>query len=64
MVINFPKLAKKAVKVQPTTTILVVDFKAKTLVGEVEIDNKTQEVMSQWGQKVKKPKVKKQSEVA
>jgi hypothetical protein len=52
MVIQFKTSKKSGGKIQKNTTIFVVDFKSKQLVGETTIDNLKQEVVSQWGKKV------------
>jgi hypothetical protein len=51
-VLQFPKVKKsKNPVLQPLTTIMIVDFKKKELVGEMEIDNQKQMVVGQWGKK-------------
>lgn len=53
-VLKFPTPKKTKKQVQPQTTIMIVDFKKKELVGEVEIDNLRNMVMAQWGKKLSK----------
>lgn len=62
-VLKFPEVPKsKTQKIQPTTMIIVVDFKKKELIGETEVDNINDMVVGQWG---KKPvQQKKQKKVA
>lgn len=51
-VLQFPKVQKSKTKtVQPSTTIMIVDFKKKQLVGEVRMDNLNETILEQWGEK-------------
>lgn len=52
-VIQFPKVDnKKNSKVSPiSTTIIIVNFKNKEVIGETEIDNLRNLVVGQWGEK-------------
>lgn len=56
-VLQFPKVTKSKNKViQPITMIMIVDFKKKELIGEIEIDNLQDMVVGQWGKKLARKK--------
>jgi hypothetical protein len=51
--IKFPTPKKsRTKKIQPITTILIVDFKKKELVGEMAFDNLKNTLVNQWGQQL------------